>query len=222
MDSWAEVSNGLNRRRWPKGRELICVDLPGFGKNAPSPPIDRIDGFASWVLDALERDGVRQFDLLGHSMGGMIAQEMTRQAPDRIDRLILYATGAEGVFAGALRADRDVDGSRAGGWSASHRPTHRRHMVFARRRGASIPRLRRHRRAVRTCRNSRWAGSHAGLVRRGSPAEDRRPNVDPMGRLRPHVLMDPDRDALAKNPEQQPRGGSLLRTRGPYGEAGSV
>ncbi len=105
-----------------KGRELICVDLPGFGKNAQSPPIDRIDGFASWVLDALERDGVRQFDLLGHSMGGMIAQEMTRQAPDRIDRLILYATGAEGVLPGRFEPiETSMERARTDGAQATAR-----------------------------------------------------------------------------------------------------
>ena len=81
-------------------RELVCVDLPGFGANAHLPPIDRIEGFATWVLEELTRRGVSRFDLLGHSMGGMVVQEMVRLAPDRVRRLILYGTGAIGVLPG--------------------------------------------------------------------------------------------------------------------------
>jgi 2-hydroxy-6-oxonona-2,4-dienedioate hydrolase len=81
-------------------RELICVDLPGFGRNAHLPPIDRIEEFAKWVLDDLTRRGVKQFDLLGHSMGGMIVQEMMHRAPERVLKFILYGTGAIGVLPG--------------------------------------------------------------------------------------------------------------------------
>ena len=66
------------RRQTPlaDGREVIALDLPGFGKNAHLDPIDRIDGFASWALAELTDRGISEYDLLGHSMGGMIVQEM--------------------------------------------------------------------------------------------------------------------------------------------------
>ena len=79
-------------------RDLIAVDLPGFGRNAHLPPIDSIHGYAEWVLDYLDSLGVLRFSLLGHSMGGMIVQEMVRQTPTRVDMLILYGTGPEGVL----------------------------------------------------------------------------------------------------------------------------
>lgn len=74
------------------------MDLPGFGANAMMDPIDSIDAFAGWVLKTLSNRNVEEFDLLGHSMGGMIVQEMVRQAPERVDRLILYGTGAKGLL----------------------------------------------------------------------------------------------------------------------------
>jgi pimeloyl-ACP methyl ester carboxylesterase len=83
-----------------KTREVITVDLPGFGKNAHLHPIDRIEGFADWVLDHLTQHGIHAFDLMGHSMGGMIVQEMTRRAPGRIRQLILYGTGPVGALPG--------------------------------------------------------------------------------------------------------------------------
>lgn len=81
-------------------RDLICPDLPGFGKSSHLPPISSIQGFAEWVLAALTQRDVDQFDLLGHSMGGMIVQEMVRLAPDRVGKLILYGTGAVGDLPG--------------------------------------------------------------------------------------------------------------------------
>lgn len=77
-------------------REVIALDLPGFGKNAHLDPIDRIDGFAAWALTELTDRGISEFDLLGHSMGGMIVQEMVRLAPERVAKLILYGTGPAG------------------------------------------------------------------------------------------------------------------------------
>ncbi|MCV3273690.1 alpha/beta fold hydrolase [Roseobacter sinensis] len=81
-------------------REVIALDLPGFGRNAHLPVIDTIGGFADWAMAALDERGVRRFCLLGHSMGGMIVQEMARRAPGRIVQLILYATGALGILPG--------------------------------------------------------------------------------------------------------------------------
>lgn len=78
----------------------IAVDLPGFGRNADLAPINSIAGFAEWVLKDLSDRGVDRFHLLGHSMGGMIVQDMVRQVPDRIDRLILYGTGPVGLLPG--------------------------------------------------------------------------------------------------------------------------
>nr|WP_284438362.1 alpha/beta fold hydrolase [Thalassococcus arenae] len=81
-------------------RRLIAVDLPGFGQNAAMAPLPDIPAYAAWVLDEVTRQGIDRFDLLGHSMGGMIVQDMVRQAPDRVARLVLYSTGAKGLLPG--------------------------------------------------------------------------------------------------------------------------
>ncbi|MCY4334370.1 MAG: alpha/beta fold hydrolase [Litoreibacter sp.] len=81
-------------------RTLITLDLPGFGANAHLPPLNRIEGFAEWVIAELKAQGVERYHLLGHSMGGMVAQEIARRDSARIERLILYATGPLGVIPG--------------------------------------------------------------------------------------------------------------------------
>jgi pimeloyl-ACP methyl ester carboxylesterase len=61
---------------------------------------DSIDAMARHVL----ADAPPRFALAGHSMGGRVALEVFRQAPERIERLALLDTGYEGVSEG--EADR--------------------------------------------------------------------------------------------------------------------
>jgi pimeloyl-ACP methyl ester carboxylesterase len=81
-------------------RDVICPDLAGFGDSAALTAPDTIEGHARNVLVLLDSLGIAGFDLLGHSMGGMVVQEMARLAPKRIRNLILYGTGPQGVLPG--------------------------------------------------------------------------------------------------------------------------
>lgn len=82
------------------GIDVIALDLPGFGKNAHLEAPHSIVDFAEWALRELSARGIEQFNLLGHSMGGMVVQEMIARAPQRIARLVLYGTGSIGVLPG--------------------------------------------------------------------------------------------------------------------------
>lgn len=88
------------RAAFGAARDVICPDLAGFGDSAGLPAPDTIEGHARLVLDLLDDLGVDGFDLLGHSMGGMVVQEMARLAPGRIGNLTLYGTGPQGVLPG--------------------------------------------------------------------------------------------------------------------------
>lgn len=99
--------------------DVIAVDLPGFGANNHLPVLHSISAFAEWVITELGLKGVERYHLLGHSMGGMIAQEMTRRDHDHIGRLVLYGTGAVGVLPGRFetieqsKARAIADGAKA-------------------------------------------------------------------------------------------------------------
>lgn len=90
----------LQREALSQHFELVAVDLPGFGRNAHLPVVNRIEGLADWVLDLLGEREIKQYHLMGHSMGGMVVQEMARRDPSAVRSLVLYATGAIGVLPG--------------------------------------------------------------------------------------------------------------------------
>ena len=83
-----------------KDFEIILIDLPGFGANNHLPVINEIIGFSDWIISELRRRNITKYHLLGHSMGGMIVQEMVRSDYNNIDKLILYGTGSVGVLPG--------------------------------------------------------------------------------------------------------------------------
>lgn len=78
--------------------DVIVPELPGYGGNSDQPSLDTIEGYANQILTFLESIGITRFHLVGHSMGGMIAQQMAAMVPARIDRLVCYGTGPRGVM----------------------------------------------------------------------------------------------------------------------------
>lgn len=78
--------------------DVIAPDLPGYAGSAALPPTDRIADFAAAVVGLLDELGIGRFTLLGHSMGGMIVQELAATHPERIARLVLYGTGPLGLM----------------------------------------------------------------------------------------------------------------------------
>ena len=79
---------------------VITPDLPGFGEKHAMTTPQTIRELAQYVLNELDALEIDQFHLVGHSMGGMIAQEMVALAPERVDKLVLYGTGPVGIMPG--------------------------------------------------------------------------------------------------------------------------
>jgi pimeloyl-ACP methyl ester carboxylesterase len=71
---------------------LAAIDLPGHG-NTPGPGRDRVEEYAAWMEEFLRAGEVKPV-LLGHSMGGAIAQTLALQSPELLEGLILWGTGA--------------------------------------------------------------------------------------------------------------------------------
>ncbi|UWP89044.1 alpha/beta hydrolase [Aliiroseovarius crassostreae] len=78
-------------------RPLIAIDMPGVGRSEMRDDIATIPDYAQFTFSVLDKLGIRQFDVLGISWGGALAQQMTHDAPDRIGHLALAITSAGGI-----------------------------------------------------------------------------------------------------------------------------
>ena len=79
---------------------VITPDLPGFGKSNKIKSYNSIQSIANLLLENLKNKKIDKFHLLGHSMGGMIVQEMAKNKGDKISKLVCYSTGPRGEMPG--------------------------------------------------------------------------------------------------------------------------
>lgn len=92
MDYWdPAVTDGL-----AAGREVILFDNAGIASSSGEvpPSIPQMGANAISFVRAL---GLSKVDVLGFSIGGMVAQEIALQAPDLVRKLILVGTGPRGA-----------------------------------------------------------------------------------------------------------------------------
>ena len=76
--------------------DVVAPDLPGFAGSAEEPIQDSIEGMAGAVVALADALDVEHFYLLGHSMGGMVAQQIALDHPQRVQKLVLYGTASLG------------------------------------------------------------------------------------------------------------------------------
>lgn len=73
-------------------RELIAFDQPGMGQSTFTPRPVRMSALARMTVAVLDHCGIERADVLGYSLGGVLAQELACTAPERVRRLVLAAT----------------------------------------------------------------------------------------------------------------------------------
>ena len=83
-----------------KHYRVIIPALPGFGESHNVKSLDSINKMATQIIDLLDQKNIDKFNLIGHSMGGMIVQEITKLIGDRVNKLICFATGSIGEIPG--------------------------------------------------------------------------------------------------------------------------
>ena len=79
---------------------VITPALPGFGESSKVKSLNSINAMANIILEILKKKNINKFNLMGHSMGGMIVQEIAKVSGDKINKLICYATGSIGDIPG--------------------------------------------------------------------------------------------------------------------------
>jgi pimeloyl-ACP methyl ester carboxylesterase len=73
------------------GYRVVALDQIGFGKSSKPGFAYSFDAMARVTVALLDSLGITRFDLVGHSMGGMLAVRLTRAYGSRIDHLVLYS-----------------------------------------------------------------------------------------------------------------------------------
>jgi pimeloyl-ACP methyl ester carboxylesterase len=137
LDHWdPALTDGL-----AANREIILVDNAGVGASTGETP-QTIEAMADCIHDFVDAVGLQTFDLLGFSMGGMVAQAFAKKHAERVRKLVLIGTSPRGgdpsPFIGEVsqraRGDADCDdmawlffGHSDAGRAAAARYWERRH-----------------------------------------------------------------------------------------------
>tara|TARA_Y100001970_G_C14180217_1_gene829401 strand:+ start:609 stop:1364 length:756 start_codon:yes stop_codon:yes gene_type:complete len=79
---------------------VIAPALPGFGESHRVKSLSSINDMAKTIIKCLESKNINKFNLLGHSMGGMIVQEIAKISGSKINKLVCFATGPVGDIPG--------------------------------------------------------------------------------------------------------------------------
>jgi pimeloyl-ACP methyl ester carboxylesterase len=106
LDNWdPRIMDGIAAKH-----HVIAFDNRGIGASSGSPS-NSIEQMADDALTFIKAMGLQQVDLLGFSMGGMIAQEIVLKEPQRVRKMILTGTGpagGEGISSVAGVANYDI------------------------------------------------------------------------------------------------------------------
>lgn len=74
------------------GRRLIAMDLRGHGDSEAPPCCYGLDTLANDVDRFMEKVGINEADVVGHSLGSMTAATLAAYYPDRVDELVLISS----------------------------------------------------------------------------------------------------------------------------------
>ncbi len=119
LDHWdPAVTDGF-----AKDREVILFNNAGVASSSGEVP-DTIAKMGANAIAFIRALGLKQVDVLGFSIGGLVAQEITLQAPDLVRKLVLVGTGP--------RSGESMDTGTPEGKAISARPTLTRTTVAAR------------------------------------------------------------------------------------------
>ena len=106
--NWAHLVEKLNAEH-----RVLVPDLFGHGASAKPMGDYSLGAHAATMRDLLDRLDIDRVTLVGHSFGGGIAMEMCYLFPERIERLVLVASGGLGRSVSPLLRAATLPGA---GW----------------------------------------------------------------------------------------------------------
>src|SRR5580693_4041321 len=78
-----------------QGREVILFENAGVGRSTGHVP-DSMSAMAAHVASFADALGLKSVDVLGYSLGGMVAQAVALEWPNLVRKMVLVATAPEG------------------------------------------------------------------------------------------------------------------------------
>jgi pimeloyl-ACP methyl ester carboxylesterase len=91
LDNWdPRIMDGIAAKH-----HVIALDNRGIGASSGSPS-NSIEQMADDAITFIQAMGLQQVDLLGFSMGGMVAQEIVLKEPRLVRKMVLAGTGPAG------------------------------------------------------------------------------------------------------------------------------
>jgi poly(3-hydroxyoctanoate) depolymerase len=88
-----ELTRPFEQELTTRGVQTVAFDAPGIGESTAYTLPRRMPGITRTIEAMLGALGYDQVDVLGVSLGGVVAQQLAHQAPRRVRRLVLAATG---------------------------------------------------------------------------------------------------------------------------------
>lgn len=86
---FGSLSNlGMIAREFYKSQVVIQVDVRNHGHSPRSSEMDYLV-MAQDILDTLDLLEIEKFSVIGHSMGGKIAMQLTAQASERVEQIVV-------------------------------------------------------------------------------------------------------------------------------------
>lgn len=89
LDIWHDFSKELS-----KSFRVICIDLPGFGATPSIGYIHTMELMAKCVKAVMDKERLRRYVIIGHSMGGYVAMAFAELYRDNLKGLGLFHSSA--------------------------------------------------------------------------------------------------------------------------------
>jgi aminoacrylate hydrolase len=106
-EGWRPQVQGLSDRF-----TCVTIDNRGIGASETSDKALSVPQMATDALAVMDAEGIERFHLVGHSMGGLMAQQIAIEAPARVTSLSLMCTFAHGKQGARITAAMMLTGLR--------------------------------------------------------------------------------------------------------------
>ena len=77
---------------------VTTIDLPGFAGSYDVPVPSTVEELSQMVADTIQSIGLDRCSVLGHSLGAMIALEISLQRPALLEKMVLYGGCPDGYL----------------------------------------------------------------------------------------------------------------------------